>query len=131
VPNGYAIWSNVLGHLAVRRAGADRSPDVAAAPGSAGSSLSGRHRPTRKPVGQLGRSPTPKGTPMLNFLVTLQVFVMDRVEQSKDRGATMIEYGMICALIIAVVVAAMGLLNTSIGTLFTKVSTNITNAKVG
>jgi pilus assembly protein Flp/PilA len=68
---------------------------------------------------------------VLQFLVTLQVFVMDRVEQSKDRGATMIEYGMICALIIAVVVAAMGLLNTSIGTLFDKVSTNITNAKLG
>ncbi len=65
---------------------------------------------------------------MLQFLVTLQSFVMDRVESSKDRGATMIEYGMICGLIIAVVVAAMVLLSSSINVLFTNVSAKIDSA---
>jgi len=65
---------------------------------------------------------------MLQFLVTLQAFVMDRVESSKDRGATMIEYGMICGLIVGVVVIAMGLLGTSIRGLFTEVDGAIGNA---
>ena len=65
---------------------------------------------------------------MLHFLVTLQAFVTDRVEATKDRGATMIEYGMICGLIVGVVVIAMGLLTTSIRTLFTEVGGAITGA---
>jgi pilus assembly protein Flp/PilA len=64
---------------------------------------------------------------MLQFLVTLQSFIADRVERD-DKGATMIEYGMICGLIIGVVVVAMGLLSGSISTLFTNVSANITSA---
>ncbi len=64
---------------------------------------------------------------MLQFLVTLQSFIADRVERD-DKGATMIEYGMICGLIIAVVVAAMALLSGSIATLFKAVSDNITAA---
>ncbi len=64
---------------------------------------------------------------MLNFLITLQAFVADRVERD-DKGATMIEYGMICGLIIAVVAAAMVLLGDSITVLFTGVSDNIKGA---
>ncbi len=64
---------------------------------------------------------------MLHFLVTLQTLIADRVERD-DKGATMIEYGMICGLIIAVVVAAMVLLGGSIKTLFDAVSANITGA---
>ncbi len=65
---------------------------------------------------------------MLQFLVALQTLVNDRIERSKDEGATMIEYGMICGLIIAVVVAAMALLGGSIETLFEQVSLAITGA---
>ena len=64
---------------------------------------------------------------MLQFFVTLQSFITDRIERD-DEGATMIEYGMICGLIIGVVVIAMGLLGGSIATLFTNVSANITAA---
>ncbi len=64
---------------------------------------------------------------MLQFIVTLQALVASRGERD-DKGATMIEYGMICGLIIAVVVAAMVLLGESITTLFEAVSDNITGA---
>lgn len=64
---------------------------------------------------------------MIRFILTLQALVADRIER-EDKGATMIEYGMICGLIIAVVVAAMVLLGESITVLFTNVSAAITAA---
>ena len=64
---------------------------------------------------------------MLNFLITLQAFVADRVERD-DKGATMIEYGMICGLIVGVVAVAMGLLGGSIADLFAAVDAEIAGA---
>ncbi len=65
---------------------------------------------------------------MLNqFFAALSALLADRED---DEGATMIEYGMICGLIIGVVVAAMLLLGASIDTLFTNVSTAIEAAFV-
>ena len=44
------------------------------------------------------------------------------------RGATAIEYGLIAALVAGVVVTGVGAVNGSLGTSFTGVSTQITNA---
>ncbi len=64
---------------------------------------------------------------MLQFFVTLQALIADRVERD-DKGATMIEYGMICGLIVGVVFVAMGLLGTSIAELFRLVGVEIAGA---
>ena len=62
---------------------------------------------------------------MLQFLVTLQNLVTDRVEATKDRGATAVEYGLLVALIAAVIVAVVALLGTRINNAFTTVNTSI------
>ncbi len=51
---------------------------------------------------------------MLHFLVTLQSFVMDRVESNKDRGATAVEYGLLVALIAAVIIAVVATLGQDV-----------------
>ena len=43
-------------------------------------------------------------------------------------GATAIEYGLIAALVAGVVVTGVGAVNTSLGTSFTRVSTDISAA---
>jgi pilus assembly protein Flp/PilA len=48
---------------------------------------------------------------MLNFLVTLQTFITDRVERT-EKGATAVEYGLMVSLIavaIIITVRALGL----------------------
>ncbi len=59
---------------------------------------------------------------MLKLIAKLQTRL------NEDKGATMIEYGMICGLIIAVVAAAMVLLEGSIINLFGEVNTAIDGA---
>ena len=79
----------------------------------------------RQHLGQVGRPPPPKGTPMLQFLFTLQSFVADRVEASKDRGATAVEYGLMVALIAIVIIAAVTLLGGNLRDLFQQAATTI------
>ena len=55
---------------------------------------------------------------MLHFLVTLQNLVTDRVESTKDRGATAVEYGLMVALIAAVIVVAVAAIGTRLNTQF-------------
>jgi pilus assembly protein Flp/PilA len=57
---------------------------------------------------------------MLQFLVTLQTFVADRKDD--DRGATAVEYGLIVALIAAVIVAIVATLGGQVNDAFTTVS---------
>ena len=48
---------------------------------------------------------------MLHFLVVLQALVSDRLEDQRDRGATMIEYGLMVvgiAVVVGVAAAALG-----------------------
>jgi pilus assembly protein Flp/PilA len=45
-----------------------------------------------------------------------------------EEGATMVEYGLMVALIAVVCIAAVTLVGTSLGTLFNGVSTNVGNA---
>ncbi len=58
---------------------------------------------------------------MLQFLVTLQNLVTDRVEASKDRGATAVEYGLIVALIAVAIIAAVTALGKDLSELFTRI----------
>lgn len=58
---------------------------------------------------------------MLKMLVTLQVLFVDRF-QNDDEGATAVEYGLLVALIAAVIVTIVGTLGTQIAAAFTKVS---------
>ena len=54
---------------------------------------------------------------MLNFLITLQAFVADRTERD-DKGATMVEYGLLVALIAVVVAVAATALGLRISNMF-------------
>ena len=63
---------------------------------------------------------------MLNFLVVLQNLVTDGVERMRnDKGATMVEYGLMVALIAVVVAVTAATLGTKIATMFTTVGTKI------
>ncbi len=47
---------------------------------------------------------------------------------SEEEGATMVEYGLMVALIAVVCIAAVTLLGTSLSALFGRVSNNVSNA---
>ena len=64
---------------------------------------------------------------MLKMLITLQTLFVDRFERD-DEGATAVEYGLLVALIAAVIVATVALLGTQINIAFNKVLTAITPA---
>lgn len=61
---------------------------------------------------------------MLNFLYTLQAMVANRVERD-DKGATMIEYGLMVALIAVIVVVAVGPLGVAIAAMFTAITASV------
>ena len=61
---------------------------------------------------------------MLQFLVTLQSFVAGRIERD-DKGATLVEYGLITGLIIAIAIAAMTVLGTGVSAMFTEVGADV------
>ena len=58
---------------------------------------------------------------MLNFLYTLQTIVARRLD-SKDKGATAVEYGLMVSLIAVVIIAAVRLLGTQLAAIFTAVT---------
>lgn len=64
---------------------------------------------------------------MLNIFVVLQTMFLDRIETARDneRGATAVEYGLLVALIAAVIVAIVATLGTQINTAFTSVSSKL------
>ena len=63
---------------------------------------------------------------MLQFFVTLQSFVADRVEAGKDRGATAVEYGLMVALIAVAIIVSVTLLGTNLAALFGRVAARLT-----
>lgn len=69
---------------------------------------------------------TLKGIIMLHFMVTLQTLVTERkdalVDRANDRGATAVEYGLLVALIAAVIVAVVATLGGQINAAFTTIS---------
>ncbi|WP_077489787.1 Flp family type IVb pilin [Sinomonas mesophila] len=63
---------------------------------------------------------------MDRFLVSLQMFWNDITGKGeKEKGATMVEYGVMVALIAVVVMLAVGPLGTTIATLFTDIATKV------
>jgi pilus assembly protein Flp/PilA len=60
---------------------------------------------------------------MLTRLVKFQTAMFHA--KDSERGATAVEYGLMVALIAAVIVVAVGLLGTKLDTLFTGVSNDI------
>ena len=58
---------------------------------------------------------------MLKYFVALQSFVAQRLGRD-DRGATAVEYGLMVALIAAVIIGAVTLLGGNLNTLFTNVA---------
>lgn len=68
---------------------------------------------------------------MLSLFVTLQVLVADRREalrDSSDRGATAVEYGLMVALIAAVIIGTVTLLGDSLEDKFRQVADAVTKA---
>jgi len=61
---------------------------------------------------------------MLNCFVALANFLSQRLGRD-ERGATAVEYGLIVALIAAVIVITVGLLGTAVDNAFQKVLTNM------
>lgn len=67
---------------------------------------------------------------MTQFLVTLQILALGAVDRVRDgvdreRGATAVEYGLIVALIAAVIVTIVATLGGKINTAFTTVSNKL------
>lgn len=62
---------------------------------------------------------------MSQALIRLQQHVVNAVQGKKERGATMVEYGLIVALIAVVVAVAAGTLGSQIATLFTNVGNSL------
>jgi pilus assembly protein Flp/PilA len=58
---------------------------------------------------------------MLNYFVALASALTQRLGRS-DRGATAVEYGLMVALIAAVIIGAVTLIGTNLNALFTTVA---------
>jgi pilus assembly protein Flp/PilA len=57
---------------------------------------------------------------MLNYFVTLASTLAQRLGRD-DRGATAVEYGLMVALIAAVIIGAVTIIGTNLNTVFTNV----------
>jgi len=64
---------------------------------------------------------------LISFFVTLQNLVTDRIERD-EKGATAVEYGLMVALIAAVIIGAVGILGVDVRDTFTAVETAINGA---
>ncbi len=58
-------------------------------------------------------------------MTTLAAKIQTRVNMSKDRGATAVEYGLMVALIAVAIIATVSLLGTKISDLFSGVDSKI------
>ena len=63
---------------------------------------------------------------MAQFFATLQA-LLNRIERD-DEGATLVEYGLITGLIVAIAVGGMGILGVNVTALFTDVGTAVGDA---
>jgi pilus assembly protein Flp/PilA len=61
---------------------------------------------------------------MLNLLLPLRAR-LESVLRHGDRGATAVEYGLMVALIAAVIITAVALIGTNLNTLFNSVAGNL------
>ena len=58
-------------------------------------------------------------------MVKAYTYLQNRVARTRDEGATMVEYGLMVALIAVIVMAAVGPLGTAIATMFNGVTTAV------
>lgn len=61
----------------------------------------------------------------LAHLLGIVGVLQTRIEGSKDRGATAVEYGLLVGLIAVVIIVGMTALSTQVNGLFTRVSTTL------
>ena len=59
---------------------------------------------------------------MLEKFIAVQLFMLAKREEREERGATAVEYGLLVALIAAVIVTVVATLGGKINTAFTTVS---------
>ncbi len=64
---------------------------------------------------------------MAQFFATLQALLDNRIERD-DEGATLVEYGLITGLIVAIALAAMAALGLAVDDLFADIATAVENA---
>jgi pilus assembly protein Flp/PilA len=81
----------------------------------------------------LGRKPGDlvEGTPLfiaISAYVTTAAFVVQKRLGNAAKGATAVEYGLLVALIAAVIIAAVTLFGTTLAAIFTNIKTKITPA---
>lgn len=62
---------------------------------------------------------------MLRQYILLESFLKNRRDQINERGATAVEYGLMVALIAVAIIAAVTLLGTQLGALFTNVKNKL------
>ena len=67
---------------------------------------------------------------MLAFLIAAQTFVADRFDKKNDRGATAVEYGLLVALIAAVIIGAVVILGPLLEGAFDSVNDELTGAGI-
>ncbi len=65
---------------------------------------------------------------MLQFLVTMQTLLAERLDRRDDKGATLVEYGLLVGLIAIVSIAVITTLGTSIKGIFTTIATAVDGA---
>lgn len=62
---------------------------------------------------------------LVQFFTALQLMVTEKFDRRSDEGATMVEYGLLVALIAVVVAVAAAVLGTKIASLFTNVTATL------
>ena len=72
--------------------------------------------------------PTRKEFAMSRALTRLMIHVVDAVQDKKDRGATMVEYGLMLALIAIVCIGVVTTIGTNLKTVFTDIGSDLTAA---
>ena len=65
---------------------------------------------------------------MSRALTRLMIHVVDAVQDKKDRGATMVEYGLMLALIAIVCIGVVTTIGTNLKTVFTDIGSDLTAA---
>jgi len=61
--------------------------------------------------------------PIIRFVLMTSFGIRDKVQRRDEAGATAVEYGLLVALIAAVIVVSVALLGTKISGLFTSMTT--------
>ncbi len=65
---------------------------------------------------------------MLQFFVTVQTLLAERLDRRDDKGATLVEYGLLVGLIAIVSIAVITTLGTSIKGIFETIATAVDGA---